>query len=148
MSRQMYITRLVLCVALLVSVPSCTPVYQRNAWLVPTVAANDDASIVSAQTRSRLGDVLGEIAERYGMVSCPSFLHRKREVTRYCTPNEGVSYMLTIRADQLNGVFLIEIEEGDPGALFKARESDRVRIIWNDLLLRLDAEWPGCVSEP
>jgi hypothetical protein len=31
--------------------------------------------------------------------------------------------MLTIRADQLNGVFLIEIEEGDPGAFFKARES-------------------------
>ena len=115
MSRQMYLTRLVLCMALLVSVPSCTLVYQRNARLVPTIAANDDASSVSTQTRSRLGDILGDIAERYGMVPCPSFLHRKREVARYCTPNEGVTYMLTIRADQLNGVFLVEIEEGDPG---------------------------------
>jgi hypothetical protein len=149
MSRQMHLTRLVLCLALLVSVASCTwsPVYQRSARLVPTIATNGEGSTVSAQTRSRLGDLLGDIAKRYEMVPCPTFLGRKREVSRYCTSNEGIHYMLTLHVTQLNGVFLIEIEEPDSTAFFKAKQSDRLRTIWSDLLLRLHAEWPGCVSE-
>ena len=145
----MHLKRSILCVAILASATSCTwsPVYRRDAQIVPIIDVNDEPSTVLVQTRARLRDIIGHVAERHGMESCPSLIGRKREVAKYCTTNEGMLYMLTIRATELDGAFLIRIEEPDTTAFFKARESKRFRTIWNDLLLRLRAEWPGCVSE-
>jgi hypothetical protein len=149
MSRQMHLTRFGLCMAILASVTSgaCTLVYRRDVQVVPTIGGNDECSTVSAQTRSRLGGILGDIAQRHGMVPCPSLISLKPEIGRICTPWRGINYTLTIRATQLDNGFLIELQEPDTTAVFKARESNRARTIWNDLLARLHAEWPGCVSD-
>ena len=135
--------------AILASVTSaaCTLVYRRDVQVVRKIGGNDDCSTVSAQTRSRLGDILGDIAKRHGMVPCPSLISLKPEIGRICTPWKGINYTLTIRATQLDGGFLIELQEPDTLAIFKASESNRARTIWNDLLARLYAEWPGCVSD-
>lgn len=136
-----------LAAAIAMAVTSCSwsPVFQRNLVLP---AAGPPCEVLAADTdrlRTSLARIMDDVAERNGLEPCPSLIDRKREVHRVCTPWAGVHYTLSLTARQTNGTFRIELEEPDHGAFFRASESERARIIWNDLIRRLQEEFPDCV---
>ena len=124
---------------------ACSPLFQRHTWVLPFCAQSAGQIDTLEHMRFKVGNVLDNVAGQHGLTPCQSLLKFKHEVARYCTPDEGMQYMLIIWADERDGAFEIQLEEPDAGAFFKADESERARIIWNDLLQRLQEQFPGCV---
>lgn len=146
-------SHVLLCVLACISMTSCTPVFERGAQIVPLISVNSEHPTDSARIRGRLKAVLYEVAEQHGMRPCPGWwgpgtAGPKSRVAAYYLPPEGVTMRLLIGAFQTDSKFWIGVSEGDPGSLLIADESDRFRLIWNDLFVRLNEEFPGWVSEP
>ncbi len=139
--------RLILLFSSLLFITSCwTPVYKRETILVPIIPDMVGSSTILSQTRSWLVDALANIAEDNELVDCRFSLASRQNIAEYCSPNVGVNYMLTLRAIELTDRFKIIVEDPDVTAFFKAKESERLRSIWNELIMQLDARWPGRVK--
>ncbi len=148
----MRVARLIVVLTVLGALASCSwsPVFRRQAELVPTVVLHDESATNTALVRSTVETILRDIAEHHGLERCrfwPSFVELKREVGRFCSPGEGVHYTLTISATQTNGGFRIKLEEPDAGAFWKAKESARASAIWKVLIMQFDAAFASQITE-
>lgn len=83
----MYSARPVLMLLVIVSVASCTwsPVFEREAQLVPAIAIDDETSTASAQERSTPREILDAVAEHHGLEPCSSLLYRQRGFGIFCS---------------------------------------------------------------
>lgn len=139
--------RLILLLSSLFFIASCwTPIYKRQTMLIPMIPDKVDRTTILSETRSLLANVLDNIAEQNNLQDCRFSLANRKIIAEYCTPNVGVNYMLRVRATQLIDRFEIVVEEPDTTAFFKAKESNRLRKVWNELLTQLDEKWPGRVK--
>ena len=145
----MYSIQPILLLVSLVSMTSCTwvPVFQRQAQLVPAKTIDGEPAAAPDEVQSTIKEILNAVAKRHGLEACPSLLHPKRELGRFCSPGEGILYTLIVSATRINGTFRIQLEDADRNAFWKAKESDRARRIWSDLYLQLNAVFPGRISE-